>query len=107
MHDRILQALMGRPNRMAQAQSPSEHLQGRGYLDKMPPAIGAQRNTNPEADKAWKDYALPRVETLVRLGIPSYEAWDLIRDMPDVEGVRRKAYEDVPLPPDFQDLLRR
>jgi hypothetical protein len=91
----------------AQVQSPSDKLLDRGYLDKVPPMVEGQRNTNPEADKVWKDYAMPRVETLVRLGVPSHEAWDLIRDMPDVVEAKRKAYEGVTLPPDFEELLRR
>jgi hypothetical protein len=91
----------------AQAQSPSDRLLDRGYLDKVPPVTTRPRVTTPETDKIWQDYALPRVEVLKRLGVPGHEAWDLISEMPDVQEMKRKAYENNTLPPDFEDLLRR
>jgi hypothetical protein len=104
MSARIMQALMGR---MAQAPSPSERLLDRGYLDKVPPMVSPPQVGTPETAKIWQDYALPRVNVLRHLGVPSYEAWDLIQEMPDVQDVKRKAYEGGTLPPGFEDLLRR
>jgi hypothetical protein len=91
----------------AQAQSPSDKLLGRGYLDKVPPAVVPGQTTSKDRDELWQAYALPRVEVLRFLGIPGYEAWDIIGDMPDVKDAKKKAYEGNVPPPDFEDLLRR
>jgi hypothetical protein len=91
----------------AQAQSPSDRLRERDYLEKIPPTVVPGRTTTEETNKLWQDYAQPRVDVLRFLGIPGYEAWDIIGEMPDVKDAKKKAYEGNVPPPDFEDLLRR
>lgn len=107
MTNKIAQALLGRPMRLAQAQSPSDRLQDRGYLDRAPPPTVPQGVFGPEQLRAFEAYMRPRINVLEHLGVPPTEALGLIREMPDVESEWRRLGQEGAADPRVQEEIRK
>jgi hypothetical protein len=91
----------------AQAQSPGEHLQDRGYLDKAPPPTSRHLSHGPEQVQEFEAYMRPRIDTLKAIGVPGPEAEQLIRAMPDVESLWVRLGQEGQQNPQLQEELRR
>jgi hypothetical protein len=108
MSARIMQALMGRPRRGLQlAQSPSDRLLDRGYLDTVPP-VSEQRSTMGGAQaKAFEAYLKPRIDALRAFGFPEADARLLAKEMPAAMDERRRLDAEGIADPQAQENLRR
>lgn len=93
------------PGLMAQ-QRPSDRLQERGYLDKVPPAVVTQDAMGDDQIKAYENYIRSRVETMNAMGVPYWEARRLIEEMPDATSYRQRLTQESLQDPKMQDEIR-
>jgi GNAT superfamily N-acetyltransferase len=91
----------------AQAQSPSGRLQGRGYLDKVPPPTSRHLSHGPEQIREFEAYMRPRIDALKAIGIPGTEAEQMIRAMPDVESLWVRLGQEGQQSPQLHEDLRK
>jgi len=94
------------PGLMAQ-QSPSDRLQGRGYLDKVPPSSVMQEALGQKQVDAYEAFMRQRIGALQAVGIPPQEARTLIESMPDVLSYRKRLSDEGMADPQLQDEIRK
>jgi hypothetical protein len=109
MTARIIEALMGRPSRGLQmAQSPSDRLRDRGYLDKVPPPVANVENWTAEMQNEYARHLFDKAQALRQSGVSEPEAMERARNDPRVRAARERILKRAPqIDPEMRRLLDR
>jgi hypothetical protein len=91
----------------AQAQSPSEKLRERDYLERTPPVVTDQRTLGDVQSEAFEAYLKPRLDVLKAIGIPPHEARTLIETMPDAVDEKRRLGQEGQADPLMQERVKK
>lgn len=99
-------ALLSR-NRDQEQTNAIPRLQGRGYLDKVPPSSVMQEALSGQQQSAYEAFMRPRIDALEGIGIPPLEARALITEMPDVESYRKRLSDESLSDPRVLETIRK